>query len=77
VVIIPSRALLVETLDPGGGGSMKKLKPVHRRVMAKNGKVTNKRLRRPKVSIVKKAGRAKTQFRIPVPMEASRAGVLP
>jgi hypothetical protein len=56
---------------------MRKLRPVHRRVIARNGKVTNKSLRRPKVSIVKTAGSAKTQFKMPVPMEASRAGFLP
>ena len=31
------------------------------------------RFRRPKESIVKKAGKAKTQFKIPVPMDANSA----
>lgn len=47
--------------------------PVQSKVMAKKGNVTSSKKRRPKVSIVKKAGRAKTQLRIPVPMENSRA----
>lgn len=52
---------------------MKKEKPVQRREMQRNGYVTRSRFRRPKVSIVKNAGSAKTQFKIPVPMETRRA----
>jgi len=36
--------------------------------MQRNGRVTSSRFRRPKVSIVRKAGKANTQLRIPVPM---------
>lgn len=52
---------------------MKKDMPVQSRVMHKNGNVTSSKKRRPKVSMVKKAGKAKTQFRMPVPMANSRA----
>ena len=48
-------------------------KPVQKRKIERKGKVKRRRLRRPKVSIVRKAGRAKIQFRMPVPMEARRA----
>lgn len=37
------------------------------------GKVERRRLRRPKVSIVKKAGMAKRKFRAPKPRDAPRA----
>ena len=52
-------------------------RPVHSNVIHKNGYVVRRRLRRPKVSIVKNAGNAKTQFKMPVPMEASKAEVRP
>ena len=57
----------------GFAGFSQKLNPVQKRKMDKKGKVKRRRLRRPKVSIVRKAGRAKTQFRMPVPMDARRA----
>ena len=57
----------------GFSSPIQKEKPVQKRKMERKGKVKRRRLRRPKVSIVRKAGRAKTQFRIPVPMEARRA----
>jgi hypothetical protein len=47
--------------------------PVHRRVIQRKGNVTRSRKRRPNVSMVKKAGRANTQFKIPVPIENSKA----
>ena len=53
----------------------KKENPVHRRNRAKNGKVKMRSGRRPNVSMVKKAGRAKSQLRIPVPIDAKRAEV--
>lgn len=52
---------------------MKNDMPVHSKKMARNGKVKRSRFRRPQVSMVKKAGMAKIQFRIPVPIEAKRA----
>jgi len=55
---------------------IQKLNPVHKRKMARKGNVNNRRTRRPQRSIVKTAGRAKTQFRIPVPIEASNASVV-
>lgn len=73
VVIIAVRVTLLETSWPGGGGSMKKDIPVHRWKIARNGNVKISSGLRPNLSIVKKAGNAKTQFRIPVPMDASNA----
>jgi hypothetical protein len=51
-------------------------KPVQSRVAPRKGNVNRRRFRRPQRSIVKTAGRAKTQLRMPVPMEASRAELL-
>jgi hypothetical protein len=53
--------------------SIQKEKPDQKRKMARNGNVKSSRLRRPHVSMVKTAGRAKTQLRMPVPMEARSA----
>lgn len=53
--------------------SIQKEKPDQNRNMDRNGNVKRRRFRRPQVSIVKKAGSAKTQLRIPVPIEARRA----
>jgi hypothetical protein len=47
--------------------------PVHRRVIQRKGNVTRSKKRLPNVSIVNKAGKANTQFKIPVPIEKSRA----
>ena len=69
-VIMPVRVVWCDV-------GIKKERPVHRRVMQRNGYVTNRRLRRPNVSIVKKAGSAKIQFRMPVPIETKRALLLP
>ncbi len=44
--------------------------------MARNGKVNSNRFRRPQRSIVKTAGMANTQFKIPVPIEANSAEVV-
>ena len=57
----------------GFRGWSQKEKPVQKRKRERKGKVKRRRLRRPKVSIVRKAGRAKRKFRMPVPMEARRA----
>ena len=46
---------------------------VQKREMARKGKVSCKKLRRPKVSNVRNAGTAKTQFKLPVPIDASNA----
>ena len=48
-------------------------KPVQKFVSARNGKVNKSRFRRPNVSMVRKAGSAKTLFNIPVPIDARRA----
>jgi len=69
VAIMAVRAVLL----PPAPSPIQKEKPVHSREMAKNGNVTSKRKRLPKVSMVKKAGNAKTQFRMPVPIEKRRA----
>jgi hypothetical protein len=53
-------------------GGIQKEKPVKRRERAIKGKVVRRRLRRPKVSIVWMAGRAKTKFMMPKPREAVR-----
>ncbi len=55
---------------------MRKQKPTKKRQMDIKGNVIRRRLRRPKVSIVYTAGRAKTQFMIPKPREADRADIL-
>ena len=52
---------------------MKKDIPVHSRKNAKKGNVKISNGLRPNLSIVKKAGNAKPQFKMPVPIEASRA----
>ena len=54
-------------------GWAQKLKPVHSKKIERKGKVKSSKFRRPHLSIVNRAGMAKTQFRIPVPMDASRA----
>jgi len=48
---------------------------VKRRKRAMSGKVVSSRLRRPKRSMVKTAGSAKSQFITPKPKEARRAEV--
>ena len=73
VVIIAILGTLRETVSPSRGGSIKNDMPVHNKVMARNGKVKISRGRRPNLSMVKKAGKANTQFSIPVPIEARRA----
>ena len=73
VVIIAVRATLRDTAPSDGGGSMKKDNPVHKRKKAKKGNVNINNGLRPNLSIVKKAGSANTQFRMPVPIEASNA----
>lgn len=76
VVIIATLFVLFTLLVPSpppGGSSMKKLRPVHSNVIARNGNVKISSGRRPNLSIVKKAGSAKTQLSIPVPMEESKA----
>ena len=50
-------------------------KLVHDVVNARDGNVIGNSGRRPYVSIVKNAGSAKTQLRIPVPIEMSKAVV--
>lgn len=47
--------------------------PVQSSIIDRNGKVTRSRKRRPYVSIVKNAGKAKIQLRIPVPRENNSA----
>lgn len=67
VVTIPTFALLLVN---------QKLKPVHSRKIARNGKVKSRRFRRPHRSIVNTAGSANTQLRMPVPIDASNAEVV-
>jgi hypothetical protein len=55
---------------------MKKDIPVQSKNTASQGKVKSNKLRRPQRSMVKRAGMAKTQLRMPVPMEARRAEVV-
>ncbi len=57
--------------------SIQNEKPVQKRKMDISGNVVRRRLRRPKVSIVYTAGRAKIQFVIPQPSETSRASRRP
>ena len=52
---------------------MKKDIPVHNRVRARKGNVNKRRFLLPHLSMVNKAGIAKTKLRIPVPMETRRA----
>ena len=73
VVIIAVRLILCEAVSPGGGGSMKNDMPIQRRKMHKKGYVKSSSGRRPNLSIVKNAGSAKTQLRMPVPIEARSA----
>lgn len=72
-VIIAVRGTLPETSSTGGGGSMENDMPVHTRKNARNGNVNMSKGLRQNSSMVKKAGKSKTQFTILVPMETSRA----
>ena len=56
---------------------MRNDKPVHSIVRDKKGYVMSKSGRRPYVSMVKNAGKANTQLRMPVPIEINRAVVRP
>lgn len=67
MVTIPTLALLFV---------IQKLKPVHKRKMARKGNVKSKSTRRPQRSMVKTAGKANTQFKMPVPIEANNASVV-
>ncbi|KAL9599076.1 MAG: hypothetical protein Q9179_003680 [Wetmoreana sp. 5 TL-2023] len=73
VMIIAVRGTLLEVSSPDRGGSMKKDMPVHRRKNARKGNVKINNGLLPNLSIVKKAGNAKTQFRMPVPIDARSA----
>ncbi len=68
VVTIPRRAVEV-----GLSGSIQNENPVQSDVIQRKGNLKSRRLRRPHVSMVKKAGMAKSQFRIPVPIDTSNA----
>lgn len=57
--------------------SIQNEKPVQKRKMDISGNVVSSRLRRPKVSIVYTAGRAKIQFVIPQPNDTRRASRSP
>lgn len=73
VVIMAVRVVQLPIQLPSASVSqMKKDMPVHSNVIARNGNVTSSNNRRPNVSMVKNAGKAKTQFRIPVPIAKSR-----
>jgi hypothetical protein len=67
-IVSPVRSLLVglESVTP-------KATEINAWHTAMNGKVARSRLRRPKVSIVQKAGNAKTKLMTPKPREASSA----
>lgn len=52
--------------------SMKNIDPAQKSIRAIQGKVVRRRLRRPKVSIVQIAGKAKTVLTSPKPKDASR-----
>lgn len=73
VVIMATLGVLREAVSPGAGGSIKKDIPTQSRKMASQGNVKISNGLRPNLSIVKNAGSANTQFRIPVPIEARRA----
>lgn len=65
--------VIMPTLSFGLLSGIQNEKPVQKRHNARKGNVTRSKFLLPKVSMVKNAGSAKTQFRMPVPIEAKRA----